>query len=185
MTLSGTVSALASVVITGIIAAIAGSAPGAYDADGNPARRIALRTDIDALPIRERTDLDFISQNEGVMHACGHDCHMAMMLGAVRILNELRAQLRGEVRVIFQPAEEISIGARDMIAAGALDGVDAIYGAHIWSEVDAGTFSVKSAWPPALVEPTEPLAPATYLIARVISVHWANSVTMPLDRLSG
>ena len=126
---------------TGIIATIRGEAPGAYDADGRPARRVALRTDMDALPIRERTEAPFASVNEGVMHACGHDCHMAMMLGAVRILHELRAHLRGEVRVIFQPAEEISIGARDMIAGGAMDGVDALYGAHIWSEVDAGTIS--------------------------------------------
>ena len=126
---------------TGIVAAIRGEAPGSYDASGKPARRIALRTDMDALPIAERTGAKYASVNEGIMHACGHDCHMAMMLGAVRILNEMRDRLRGEVRIIFQPAEEISIGARDMIAAGALDGVDAIYGAHIWSEVDAGTIS--------------------------------------------
>lgn len=126
---------------TGLIATIRGTAPGAYDADGNPARRIALRTDMDALPIKERTEAPYASQNEGVMHACGHDCHMAMMLGAVRMLNEMRDRLRGEVRIIFQPAEEISIGARDMIAAGALEGVDALYGAHIWSEVPAGTIS--------------------------------------------
>jgi amidohydrolase len=68
---------------------------------------------------------------------------MAMMLGAVRILHSMRKELRGEVRIIFQPAEEISIGAVDMIDAGVLDGVDAIYGAHIWSEVDAGTFSAQ------------------------------------------
>lgn len=126
---------------TGLIATISGTAPGAYDADGNPVRRVALRTDMDALPIRERTEAPYASQNEGVMHACGHDCHMAMMLGAIRILNGMRDRLRGEVRVIFQPAEEISIGARDMIAAGALEGVDALYGAHIWSEVEAGTVS--------------------------------------------
>ena len=126
---------------TGVIATIRGEAPDSYDAKGNPVRRIALRTDIDALPIRERTEVPFASQNEGVMHACGHDCHMAMMLGAVRMLNDMRDCLRGEVRVIFQPAEEISIGARDMIAAGALEGVDALYGAHIWSEVEAGTVS--------------------------------------------
>jgi amidohydrolase len=99
---------------------------------------------MDALHVTERTELEFASQNEGVMHACGHDCHMAMMLGAVRMLMELRGRLRGEVRVIFQPAEEISIGARDMIAAGALEGVDAIYGAHIWSEVDAGVISCEA-----------------------------------------
>ena len=126
---------------TGVIATIRGEAPGSYDDAGNPVRRIALRTDMDALPITERTGFDYSSKNDGVMHACGHDCHMAMMLGAVKILNEMKEHLKGEVRVIFQPAEEISIGARDMIAAGALDGVDAIYGAHIWSEVDSGTFS--------------------------------------------
>ena len=129
---------------TGIIATIRGEASGAYGGDGQPVKRVALRTDMDALPITERTGADFASVNEGVMHACGHDCHMAMMLGAVRVLHEMRDQLRGEVRVIFQPAEEISIGARDMIAAGALDGVDAIYGAHIWSEVDAGTISCEA-----------------------------------------
>lgn len=129
---------------TGIIVTIAGAAPGAYDENGNPARRIALRTDMDALPIRERTDFDFKSQNEGVMHACGHDCHMAMMLGAVNVLWQMRDKLHGEVRIIFQPAEEISIGARDMIAAGALDGVEAIYGQHIWSEVPTGTFSCEA-----------------------------------------
>ena len=126
---------------TGIIATIKGTAPDAYQPDGTPTRRIALRTDMDALPIQEETDFPFKSENLGVMHACGHDCHMAMMLGAVNMLWQLRRHLHGEVRVIFQPAEEISIGARDMIAAGALDGVEAIYGAHIWSEVDAGTIS--------------------------------------------
>lgn len=129
---------------TGVIATIRGEAPGAYDAEGSPARRVALRTDMDALRVTERTGVEFASQNDGVMHACGHDCHMAMMLGAVRMLMELRSRLKGEVRVIFQPAEEISIGARDMIAAGALEGVDAIYGAHIWSEVDAGTISCEA-----------------------------------------
>lgn len=92
---------------------------------------------MDALPVTEKTDLPFASQNDGVMHACGHDCHMAMQLGAAHILMDMRDQLHGEVRLIFQPAEEISIGARDMIAAGALDGVDAIFGQHVWSEVDA------------------------------------------------
>lgn len=129
---------------TGIIATIRGEAPGAYDEDGQPARRVALRCDMDALPVTEKTELPFASQNDGVMHACGHDCHMAMQLGAARILMEMRNQLRGEVRLIFQPAEEISIGARDMIAAGALDGVDAIFGQHVWSEVDAGSFSCES-----------------------------------------
>lgn len=127
----------------GIIATIRGTAPGAYDADGKPHRCIALRSDIDALPVQEQTGVPFESQNAGVMHACGHDCHMAMMLGAIRMLNDLRDCLRGEVRIIFQPAEEISVGSRMMIDAGALEGVDSIYGAHIWSEVDAGTISAE------------------------------------------
>lgn len=129
---------------TGVIATIKGAAPDAYGVDGTPRRRIALRADIDALPVEERTGVPYASQNEGVMHACGHDCHISMMLGAVRILQGVRDALRGEVRVIFQPAEEISSGARQMIAAGALDGVDTIYGAHIWSEVKAGTVSVEA-----------------------------------------
>lgn len=132
---------LESFIGTGIIATIKGTAQGAYDEDGIPAKRVALRADMDALHVKEQTGFDYTSLNEGEMHACGHDCHMAMMLGAVHVLWALRDRLHGEVRVIFQPAEEISIGARDMIAAGALDGVEAIYGAHIWSEVDAGTVS--------------------------------------------
>ena len=125
----------------GIIATIRGTAPGAYGSDGTPAHRVALRADMDALPVTEDTGAAFASENPGVMHACGHDAHMAMMLGAIRILLETKSQLKGEVRILFQPAEEISIGALSMIDAGALDGVDAIYGAHIWSEVDAGTVS--------------------------------------------
>ena len=129
---------------SGLIVTIRGEAPEAYDEQGRPRHRIVLRSDIDALPILEQTGASYASKNEGVMHACGHDCHIAMMLGAIRLFNELRDQLRGEVRIIFQPAEEISIGSRRMIAAGALDGVETIYGAHIWSEVEAGTFSIES-----------------------------------------
>ncbi len=126
---------------TGVIATIKGAASDAYDADGSALARIALRSDIDGLPVTEQTGLSFASKNEGYMHACGHDCHIAMLLSTARILQELRADIHGEVRLLFQPAEEISIGARNMIAAGALDGVDTIYGAHIWSEVDAGLVS--------------------------------------------
>lgn len=129
---------------SGLIVTIRGEAPDAYDEQGRPRHRIVLRSDIDALPILEQTGASYASKNEGVMHACGHDCHIAMMLGAISLLNELREQLRGEVRIIFQPAEEISIGSRRMIAAGALDGVETIYGAHIWSEVEAGTVSIES-----------------------------------------
>lgn len=126
---------------TGLIATIKGEAPNAYDKNGKPHHCIALRSDIDALPVKELTKTEYASQNEGVMHACGHDCHMAMMLGAIRILNEYKTDLQGEVRIIFQPAEEISIGSKKMIKAGALEGVETIYGAHIWSEVEAGKIS--------------------------------------------
>ncbi len=129
---------------SGLIVTIRGEAPDAYDEQGRPRHRIVLRSDIDALPILEQTGASYASKNEGVMHACGHDCHIAMMLGTIRLLNELRDQLRGEVRIVFQPAEEISIGSRRIIAAGALDGVETIYGAHIWSEVEAGTVSIES-----------------------------------------
>ncbi len=128
---------------TGIIATIRGGALDAYDAQGRPRKCIALRADIDALPVAELTGVPFASQNEGVMHACGHDCHMAMMLGTIRLLLSIRQQLRGEVRIIFQPEEEISIGSRKMIEAGVLEGVDTIFASHIWSEVDAGTVSVE------------------------------------------
>lgn len=94
---------------TGLIATIKGTAPDAYDEEGKPRRRIALRTDMDALPVLEQTKLPFASRNEGVMHACGHDCHMAMMLGAVHLLLGIRDQLHGEVRVLF-PAGGRDIG---------------------------------------------------------------------------
>lgn len=126
---------------TGVVGTIMGTAPESYDADGNPAHRIGLRADMDALPIKELTNFEYSSENEGVMHACGHDCHVSMLLGAAHILNSLRGQLRGEVRLIFQPAEEVSKGSRLMMAEGVLDGVDTLYGTHIWSEVPAGKVS--------------------------------------------
>ena len=129
---------------TGIIATIKGTALDAYDAEGNPKHRVALRTDIDGLPVTEQTGAVYASQNAGVMHACGHDCHMAMMLGAVQLLRHMTDQIHGEVRVLFQPAEENSLGSRYMMENGALDGVDAIFGTHIWSEVPAGKFSCEA-----------------------------------------
>ena len=98
---------------------------------GKPGKTVALRADIDALPVKEETGLPFASHNEGKMHACGHDNHMAMLLGAAKLLQEHREELRGDVRLIFQPAEEHVIGSKAMIAEGALDGVDAIFGQHV------------------------------------------------------
>lgn len=125
---------------TGVVASIKGTAEGP-EADARAGRCVALRADIDALPVTEQTGAEYASKYEGVMHACGHDCHISMLLGAAKILNEMRDTFSGEVRLLFQPAEECSIGAKRMIAAGALDGVDTIYGAHIWSELPAGQIS--------------------------------------------
>ena len=109
---------------TGVVATIRGGAPGAYLPDGTPRRRLLLRADIDALPVTEQTGAPYASVNAGVMHACGHDCHVAMMLGACRMLARMAPELAGEVRVVFQPSEENGQGARMMIDAGVLDGVD-------------------------------------------------------------
>ncbi|MEG0322449.1 MAG: M20/M25/M40 family metallo-hydrolase, partial [Raoultibacter sp.] len=109
----------------------------AGDGEGVATRCIALRSDIDALPVVERTGASYASENKGFMHACGHDCHIAMMLGAARILQDMTSEFSGEARILFQPAEEISIGSTMMIEAGALEGVDTIYGAHIWRSMRA------------------------------------------------
>lgn len=97
---------------------------------GKPGKTIALRADMDALPIEEESGVPFASERPGVMHACGHDAHTTMLLGAARMLMERRADINGNVRFLFQSAEEINRGARLMIEQGALDGVDEIYGLH-------------------------------------------------------
>lgn len=104
---------------------------------------VALRADIDALPIKEETGLEFASQN-GCMHACGHDTHMAMLLGAVKMLNNVKSEINGTVRAIFQPSEETATGAQAVIKEGVLEGVSAIYGSHIWGNFDAPLVSVES-----------------------------------------
>lgn len=107
---------------------------------GNGKKVVALRSDMDALPIKEATGLEFASRNEGKMHACGHDAHTAIGLGAAMILAELKAQLHGDVRFLFQPSEERNPGgAPFMIEDGALDGVDEVYGLHVIAQHDAGT----------------------------------------------
>ncbi len=108
---------------TGVIAEIHGTK--------GPGKTIALRGDIDALSIQEKTDLPFKSQVDGMMHACGHDTHASMLLGSVMVLNQLKDQFAGTVRFIFQPAEEVGKGAALAIKQGCLEGVDGIYGVHI------------------------------------------------------
>ncbi len=104
---------------------------------------IGLRADMDALPIQETSGLSFSSKNDGVMHACGHDGHMAMLLGAAKVLTQKDDEYNGTVRFIFQPAEEGEGGARYMIEDGCLKGVDEIYGIHVWNYQPVGEVGVK------------------------------------------
>ena len=123
---------------TGVVATIEGGRPG-------PVR--ALRADMDALPINEATGLEFASETPGVMHACGHDGHTASLLGAAMILSELRDELPGTVRLLFQPSEEkIPGGALDMIADGAIDGVSAIFGQHVLPDLPVGKLGVRGGY---------------------------------------
>ncbi|HJM33144.1 MAG: amidohydrolase [Candidatus Marinimicrobia bacterium] len=104
---------------------------------------IALRADMDALPMQETSGLSFSSKHDGVMHACGHDGHMAMLLGAAKILSQMDKELTGTIRFIFQPAEEGEGGARYMIEDGCLEGVDEIYGIHVWNYQPVGEVGTK------------------------------------------
>lgn len=118
---------------TGIIAEIQG---------GKPGKRILLRADIDALPVQELSEnIDYKSTIDGKMHACGHDTHASMLLTAAKALYEIRDQLKGNVRLVFQPAEEVAQGAKGMIKQGVLDGVDSAFGMHIWSQMPVGKIS--------------------------------------------
>ncbi|MFD2670221.1 amidohydrolase [Marinicrinis sediminis] len=114
----------------GIIADIAGSRPGPT---------VALRADMDALPIQDQKTCDYRSRQAGVMHACGHDGHTSVLLGLAKFFAENRQELNGNVRLIFQHAEEFTPGgAVAMIRAGALEGVDVVYGIHLWTPLQVG-----------------------------------------------
>ncbi|MFD0826336.1 M20 metallopeptidase family protein [Neobacillus sp. M.A.Huq-85] len=115
---------------TSVMARLIGSQPGQV---------LAFRADMDALPITEETNLDFASRIPGVMHACGHDGHTAMLLGAAKILNRLKDSIQGEIRFLFQHAEEVHPGgAKEMIQAGVLEGVDQIIGVHLMPHIPVG-----------------------------------------------
>jgi len=105
-------------------------------------KTVALRGDIDALPIQEATGVDFTSRNDGVMHACGHDCHITFMLGSAKILNELKDEIQGTVKIIFQEGEEIGAGARKIMETSLLDGVENIVGLHVSPGLDLGKFAL-------------------------------------------
>ncbi len=119
---------------TGIIATLRGAKPG---------KTIALRADMDALPIQERSGEPFESEIPGKMHACGHDAHSAMLLGAAVTLAREQTQLGGTVKFFFQPAEEGPGGARPLIEAGAMRGVDAVAMIHVWPTLPAGTIGIR------------------------------------------
>ena len=103
---------------------------------GKPGKVLALRADMDALPITEDTGLSFTSTHPGCMHACGHDTHTAMLLGAIKVLYPHREELSGEIRFFFQTAEELAKGSAVVIENGGMEGVDAVFGIHIGSILD-------------------------------------------------
>jgi amidohydrolase len=123
------------IATTGVLGVLRGAQPG---------KTVLLRADMDALPIEELNDVPYKSQYPGLMHACGHDAHTAMLLGAARLLSERRNELRGVVKFAFQPAEENVGGAEPMIAAGVMENptVDAAFGIHIAQDLPVGTIGV-------------------------------------------
>ena len=119
---------------TGIIGILTGDKNG---------KTVGLRADMDALPIQEENDVPYKSKIPGKMHACGHDSHTAMLLGAAKILSEMKSELQGTIKLIFQPAEEGGLGAKLMVEEGQLDDVDAFFGLHVWMELPSGVIGIK------------------------------------------
>ncbi|MGG3470337.1 amidohydrolase [Neobacillus pocheonensis] len=119
---------------TGVFADIKGGKPGPI---------VAVRADIDALPIEEKTGLSYASRKKGIMHACGHDFHTAALIGAAYLLKRHQSELNGTVRLLFQPAEELGGGAKQVIDDGQLAGVRAIIGLHNKPDLPVGTIGLK------------------------------------------
>lgn len=113
---------------------------------GQPGETVALRADMDALPLTEPDGCPFRSEHEGMMHACGHDAHVAMALGAAKVLYGLREQIHGKVKLLFQPAEETVGGAEPMVQAGAMENphVDRVYGIHVMPHLPVGTVETRA-----------------------------------------
>lgn len=120
---------------TGLVAELAGN--------GEDARLLAIRTDMDALPIQERTGLEFSSRQPGIMHACGHDVHTTVGLGTAMLLSQLGVRLPGTVRFLFQPAEETAQGAGWMIRDGVMTEVSSIFSVHVFPTITAGTIGIR------------------------------------------
>jgi amidohydrolase len=171
-------------------------------------RTIAIRADIDALPIEEENDFDFASQNPGVMHACGHDGHTAILLGVAKVLGELKDHVRGEVRFVFQHAEEIGRGAEELVEAGVVDGVDAIIGLHLVPRLEVGkvgigygprlaapdTFKISvegesghAAWPQETVDPVAVSAQVVSNLQHVVSreIDPTDSLVISVTKIEG
>lgn len=116
---------------------------GELSSRGHDPRLLAIRTDMDALPIQEKTGLEFASKHPGIMHACGHDVHTTVGLGTAMVLSQLREELPGSIRFLFQPAEETSQGARWMIEDGAMEQVNGILSLHVFPSIPAGSVAIR------------------------------------------